>query len=242
MICQQINKISHVPNKSTAPRYYSASRYIVAPRPDTSIAYCFVRFHRRNRPQETERRNQQTRNKMSPQLIFGTATFGGAPPAFETASSIESLLSTLQTLNITHLDTAARYPPTNPGRSEELIGEVASSVLSENFQIDTKCLVDTATDGSGDLSAESMNASVEKSLASLKRDSVDVLYAHRPDPATPLEQQVRNFHAVIEGGNCQAVSSPLNIYLLSRNLSISSDGNETAFYFNIQPCFSLPCG
>lgn len=150
---------------------------------------------------------------MSPQLIFGAATFGAAPPAFETAESIESLLSTLQTLKITHLDTAARYPPTNPGRSEELIGEVAASTA--NFQIDTKCLVDIATDGSGELSKERMDTSVETSLKRMKREQIDVLYAHRADPATSLEEQIRNFNGMIERGVCRAVSSSIQISILT---------------------------
>ncbi|PVH93716.1 putative oxidoreductase [Periconia macrospinosa] len=138
---------------------------------------------------------------MPPQLIFGTASFGGPPPGFESPQSIHSLLNTLQILKITHLDTAARYPPTNPGRSEELIGEVATS--SAAFQVDTKCLVDTATDGSGDLSKERMEASVERSLTRMKRTNIDVLYAHRADPSTPLEDQIRNFNEMIDRGVCR---------------------------------------
>jgi aflatoxin B1 aldehyde reductase len=141
---------------------------------------------------------------MPPQIIFGTATFGMPPFSFQTPEDVQSLLTTLKSLNIAHLDTAARYPPMNPGKSEELIGQVQE--LSKEFVVDTKCYTDTKTDGSGDLSTERMDSSVTKSLESLKREKVHVLYAHRADPATPLEDQIRTFNEQVSNGRCEAVS------------------------------------
>lgn len=107
---------------------------------------------------------------MAPILIFGTATFGMDPPSFPDVDSVEKLLPALKELGISRLDTAARYPPLRPGRSEELIGEVAQ--LSSGFEVDTKVYTDTRTDGSGDLEREKMEESVEKSLKSMKRGGV----------------------------------------------------------------------
>ncbi|KAF2246251.1 putative oxidoreductase [Trematosphaeria pertusa] len=140
---------------------------------------------------------------MAPNLIFGTATFGMDPPSFQDAASVRDLLTTLQSLNIKRLDTAARYPPLYPGQSESLIGETAE--LSKGFEVDTKIYTDTAKDGSGDLSKENMEKSVTESLQRLKRDGgVNVLYAHRADPETPLEEQIQNFNEQIKQGHCKA--------------------------------------
>ena len=106
---------------------------------------------------------------MPPTLHFGTATFGMDGSSFTSASSVHSLLQTLQSLSIAHLDTAARYPPLNPGRSEALIGEAKGlySGFEEVFRVDTKVNTDTKTDGSGDLERTRMEGSVGASLGRL---------------------------------------------------------------------------
>lgn len=104
---------------------------------------------------------------MAPQLIFGTATFGMDMTEFQDPSSVESLLKDLQVLGIHRLDSGARYPPMKPGRSEELIGETKD--LSGGFLVDTKVYTNTQTDGSGDLSSEAIEQSLNASLQRLKR-------------------------------------------------------------------------
>lgn len=107
---------------------------------------------------------------MSPRLIFGTATFGMDMTAFQDASSVHTLLSSLSALGIHRLDTGARYPPMKPGRAEELIGETKE--LSGRFVVDTKVYTDTSKDGSGDLTDEAIERSVRASLERLGRDEV----------------------------------------------------------------------
>ncbi|KAJ4346715.1 uncharacterized protein N0V89_010647 [Didymosphaeria variabile] len=136
---------------------------------------------------------------MSPKLIFGTGGLGMAGSgSFQDVDSVRPLMSTLKELGITHLDTAARYPPPSPGLAEQLVGSTA-----EGFVVDTKVLTDTSTDGSGDLEKETMEESVNASLGRLKRESVNILYSHRADPATPLVDQVRNFNEQIQQGHCK---------------------------------------
>ncbi|ROV88403.1 hypothetical protein VPNG_10297 [Cytospora leucostoma] len=140
---------------------------------------------------------------MSPQLIYGTATFGMDLTEFQDAEAAKSMLKVVQSLGINRLDTAPRYPPLKPGRAEELLGEAAE--VGSAFIIDTKVYTDTRTDGSGDLSRDSIRESVRGSLARLKRpQGVNVLYSHRADPETPLEEQVRNFNEQIAEGHCKA--------------------------------------
>lgn len=190
--------------------HYSA-RYKYLRRNPAWPQSCLLRPHLSKPTARRQLRNRITRylldREMAPNLIFGTATFGMDPPSFQDAASVRDLLTTLQSLNIKRLDTAARYPPLYPGQSESLIGETAE--LSKGFEVDTKIYTDTAKDGSGDLSKENMEKSVTESLQRLKRDGgVNVLYAHRADPETPLEEQIQNFNEQIKQGHCKAVSSP----------------------------------
>jgi len=104
---------------------------------------------------------------MTPQLIFGTASFGMDLTEFQDPSSVQALLKNLQELGIHRLDTGARYPPMKPGRAEELIGETRE--LSGDFIIDTKVYTDTQTDGSGDLTSEAIEKSLQTSLQRLKK-------------------------------------------------------------------------
>ncbi|KUI67931.1 putative carboxylesterase 15 [Cytospora mali] len=105
---------------------------------------------------------------MAPHLIFGTSTLGMDMTEFQDAESVKSLLGHLEELGIDRLDTAARYPPFKPGRSEQLLGEANASAA--NFLIDTKIYTDTSTDGSGDLTREAVEKSVNASFKRLREN------------------------------------------------------------------------
>lgn len=106
-------------------------------------------------------------SEMAPQLIFGTSTLGMDMTEFQDAGSVNSLLAHLKVLGIDCLDTAARYPPLKPGRSEQLLGEANESAA--NFLVDTKIYTDTSTDGSGDLTREAIEKSVDASFKRLRK-------------------------------------------------------------------------
>lgn len=128
---------------------------------------------------------------MAPQFVFGTGVLGMDGTEFQDSGSVTDLLHTLRQLGINRLDTAARYPPFNPGKSEQLIG--AADVPGDVFVVDTKVYTEVG-DGSGDLTRAATQKSVDGSLERLRRpQGVNVLFAHRPDPATPLEEQIRGF-------------------------------------------------
>ena len=103
---------------------------------------------------------------MTPQLIFGTASFGMDLTDFQDSQSLYTLYKALQELGIRRLDSGARYPPLKPGRAEELIGETKE--ISHEFIIDTKVYTDVRTDGSGDLKSEAIESSIRASLQRLK--------------------------------------------------------------------------
>ncbi|KAG6354203.1 hypothetical protein INS49_004807 [Diaporthe citri] len=138
---------------------------------------------------------------MAPQLVFGTGVLGMDGTEFQDSESVTNLLHTLRQLGINRLDTAARYPPFNPGKSEQLIG--AANVPGDEFIVDTKVYTEVG-DGSGDLTNTAIQKSVGGSLERLHRpQGVNVLFAHRPDPATPLEEQVQGFQDQIAQGHAK---------------------------------------
>ncbi|KAF2462584.1 putative oxidoreductase [Lindgomyces ingoldianus] len=140
---------------------------------------------------------------MAPRLIFGTATFGMDLTEFQNQDSVNSLLRTLRGLGVERLDSGARYPPLNPGRSEMLIGD--SKEFCKGFIIDTKVYTNTQTDGSGDLTRAGISKSLTGSLQRLQiNEGINVLYAHRADPSTPLEEQIQGFIEQIAQGRCKS--------------------------------------
>ena len=94
---------------------------------------------------------------------------------FQSCEHVKEILQTLKKVGITHLDTAARYPPLNPGRSEQLLGEAAD--VSNDFVIDTKVVFGPG-DGSGSLTKDAITKSVEASMERLKREKVDEIHKH----------------------------------------------------------------
>ncbi|AEO64699.1 uncharacterized protein THITE_2110991 [Thermothielavioides terrestris NRRL 8126] len=130
-----------------------------------------------------------------PILIFGGGWIG---KEFGSREEVSDLLKTLQARGITRLDTAARYPPTDPGASERLLGEAGAP--SRGFTIDTKVLC--SGDGSGSLEPAAIEESVKASHERLQLHDgkINVLYAHRPDPKTPLEEQAAGLNAQYEKG------------------------------------------
>jgi aryl-alcohol dehydrogenase-like predicted oxidoreductase len=64
--------------------------------------------------------------------------------------------------------------------------------------------------GAGGLSEKNIEASLgrNRKLLELGRgEKVNVLYAHLPDPVTPIEESVRAFDSHFRRGDCKEVSS-----------------------------------
>ena len=108
-------------------------------------------------------------------LVLGTMTFGESvfqPQAGEFVSLF------LETGN-EELDTAYVY---NEGQCERILGEVLPD-LNRPYRIATKINPRIT----GRLDAEAAYMQLDESLRRMKRDSVDLVYLHFPDPATPVE-------------------------------------------------------
>ena len=108
-------------------------------------------------------------------LILGTMTFGESVFSPDVGEFVNSFLDA----GYDELDTAYVY---NEGNCERLLGEVLPG-LNRPFKIATK--VNPRI--SGKLDADAAYKQVEESLVRLKLKSVDTVYLHFPDPATPVE-------------------------------------------------------
>ena len=108
-------------------------------------------------------------------LILGTMTFGESVFAPQVGEFITAFLDA----GYDGLDTAYVY---NEDKCERLLGE-ALSALNRPFRIATK--VNPRI--SGRLDAAAAYKQVGESLERLKLESVDTVFLHFPDPATPVE-------------------------------------------------------
>lgn len=108
-------------------------------------------------------------------LILGTMTFGESVFAPEVSLFVQSFLDA----GYTELDTAYVY---NDGKCEQLLGEVLAET-GRPFRIATKINPRV----SGKLDGAAAYRQINESLERLRLSSVDIIYLHFPDPATPPE-------------------------------------------------------
>ena len=107
-------------------------------------------------------------------LILGTMTFGES--VFN--PDVKEFINTYLDAGYSELDTAYVY---NEGNCERLLGE-ALKEIDKPYTIATK--VNPRI--SGKLDGEAAYKQVNESLDRLGLDSVDIVYLHFPDPATPV--------------------------------------------------------
>ena len=107
--------------------------------------------------------------------VLGTMTFGES--VF--APDVEAFINTFLDAGGEELDTAYVY---NDGSCEKLIGE-AIAKLDRPYKIATKVNPRIT----GKLDADAAYMQFNESLERLSLNSVDTLYLHFPDPATPVE-------------------------------------------------------
>jgi len=111
---------------------------------------------------------------VGPQLTFGCANVG---IAWRSREELQALSETLGRLNVNRIDTAARYPPSEPGLAEKLLGE--AEFADKGFKVNTKIFI-KAGDGGGSMSEEAIRTSIENSLKALKAikvNDVRILYS-----------------------------------------------------------------
>ena len=86
---------------------------------------------------------------------------------------------------ITHFDTSNSY---GDGTSERIVGDAMGKAV--DVTLATKVGMGKSRGKSEGLSPKTIVASVEASRKRLRRETIDVLYLHAPDPETPIEQTI----------------------------------------------------
>ena len=107
------------------------------------------------------------------------------------------------------IDTAQGYSVWVPGHvggeSETVIGKwLASRGVRSEMRIATK----TGMAGNpGDLAPQKVAEELAKSLERLQTDYVDLYYAHRDEPETPLEEVARGFDTLVKQGVAREIGA-----------------------------------
>ena len=140
-------------------------------------------------------------------LCFGTDLIGSR---IDRATSFR-LLDLFHESGGTFIDTGNIYacwlPGCSGGESESTIGAwMKERDVRDRLTIATKVGFDYPG-CEGRLTAEEVERECEKSLKRLHTDRVDVYYAHRDDPETPLEETMEAFRRLAEAGKVRAIAA-----------------------------------
>jgi aryl-alcohol dehydrogenase-like predicted oxidoreductase len=169
--------------------------------------------------------------KVSP-LCFGTMSFGGDADEAESAR----MYGACRELGINFFDCADAY---SKGRAEEILGKLMASER-DDLVITSKCFNPT----SKDVNARGANRrhiprAVEASLKRLGTDRLEVLFMHRWDPVTPLEDTLRALEDLVRDGKVLHLgASNYSAWQVAKGLGISERRGWTRFDV-IQPMYSL---
>jgi aryl-alcohol dehydrogenase-like predicted oxidoreductase len=134
-------------------------------------------------------------------------------------------------------DTYGRGGPGGAGESERIIGRwMAARGNREQLVIATK--VGMSPDLAG-LSEATIRSGIEGSLERLGIETVDLYYAHRDDPDTPISETLGAFGALIREGRIRhAAASNYSAARLGEALQIG-EGEQMARYVALQPHYNL---
>ena len=100
---------------------------------------------------------------------------------------------------VNFFDNAEAY---SQGKSETMMGNVVKKAGWKRSDLVISTKIFWGGDGPNDrgLSRKHIVEGMDASLARLQMDYVDLVFAHRPDINTPMEETVRAFNHVIEKG------------------------------------------
>ncbi len=134
-------------------------------------------------------------------------------------------------------DSYGRRGPGGPGESERIIGRwMQARGNRDELVLATK--VGMAPDLSG-LSPATIKQGAVSSLQRLGVERIDLYYAHKDDPQTPLEQTLGTFAELIEDGLIgHAAASNYSAERLEQALAIG-EREDMASYVALQPHYNL---
>jgi len=122
-------------------------------------------------------------------------TYGGGVPDDQAEACVAKAFE----LGINFIDTANVYAR---GKAEEFLGEVLADRPRDSYILATK-LFGKMPDGGSGLSREQVLTQIDKSLARLRTDYVDLYQCHRYDWETPLEETMEALSEVVRSGKAR---------------------------------------
>ena len=133
------------------------------------------------------------------------------------------------------IDTANGY---GEGRSEAWIGEWLAERDREDFVLASKCFWSQVSRFQENLSRKNVKAEVEGSLDRLDTNYLDILYLHRFDDETPIEQTLRAVEDLVSEGKVHYVGiSTCDAWRLVEGLRLADVQNYERFTVT-QPQYS----
>ena len=172
-------------------------------------------------------------------LCLGTMTFG--LQCDEVASF--GILDAAAEAGITFLDTADVYPLGGTletvGRTEEIVGKWLRG-KREQFIVATKCSGKTGPAAwQQGTSRKHVLSAIDASLKRLGTDYVDLYQVHHHDPATPTDETLEAFDAVVRSGKARYIGcSNYHAYRVARALG-RSEAMNLAQFISVQPRYNL---
>jgi aryl-alcohol dehydrogenase-like predicted oxidoreductase len=175
----------------------------------------------------------------TPRLVLGGNVFGATSRGEEAYAVLDRFFAAGGTM----VDTADVYsiwvPGHRGGESENLIGQwLKRRGRRDDVLIATKVGM-LEGEGGRKLEPARIEAAVEASLKRLGTDYIDLYYAHRDDPGTPLEQSLAAFDRLVRAGKVRAIgASNYSATRLAEALSISRAAGFARFTV-LQPEYHL---
>lgn len=162
-------------------------------------------------------------------------TFGG----YRGEETARACLYRAFDLGITHFDLANNYGRP-PGNAESVVGRVLKDMPRDELIISTKAGYRMWPGPYGDmLSKKYLVASLDQSLKRLGLDYVDIFYAHRPDPHTPLEETMAALDLLVRQGKALYIGvSNFPGAHFEQAVQVTQRHNLTPITIH-QPCYNL---
>jgi aryl-alcohol dehydrogenase-like predicted oxidoreductase len=173
-------------------------------------------------------------------LVFGANVFGWTVDQ----PTATRLLDRFVDGGLNAIDTAdvySRWVTGNKGgESETMIGHwlKASPARRGQIVLITKVGMAPGPDGKG-LSAKSIAAGVEASLRRLHTDRIDLYLSHKPDAATPIEETLRAYEALIQAGKVKAIGGSNSTAAALRGALDTTAAKQLPRYEVEQPEYNL---
>ncbi|MDH7971919.1 aldo/keto reductase [Sphingomonas sp. AR_OL41] len=173
-------------------------------------------------------------------ITLGTAAFGS--PAHAAWNIDENaacrLVSRAVDLGITSFDTGSSY---GAGLAEQYLGSALARLgRRHEITVATKIFFPSNPGaGDGGLSRRNLIATLDRSLARLRTDYVDLLMIHRFDPLVPIDETLRTLDALVRSGRVRFLgASSMSAWRLMKMLA-HQRGHALAPFVAMQGHYNL---